>query len=120
MARLFDLLPPRFRAPRQRRGWLHSRHCPASLRWCAIATCTRSIWSTAAARWCCSIGSTRTLRIRSGIWRAGPPTGSDDLRMELLGWLYDYVCLLWSELYLNLRRDDPQGGISSRIQLLAA
>jgi thiamine kinase-like enzyme len=34
-----------------------------------------------------------------------PPTGNESLRLKLLGWLYDYVCLLWSELYLNLRRD---------------
>jgi thiamine kinase len=49
-----------------------------------------------------------------------PPTPSDYVRLELLGWLYDYVCLLWSELYLNLRRDDPQGAIATRVQLLAA
>jgi thiamine kinase len=49
-----------------------------------------------------------------------PPTPDDYLRLELLVWLYDYVCLLWSELYLNLRREDPQGSIAARIQLLAA
>jgi thiamine kinase-like enzyme len=32
------------------------------------------------------------------------PTGEESLRLQLLGWLYDYVCLWWSELYLNLRR----------------
>jgi thiamine kinase len=32
------------------------------------------------------------------------PTGDEYLRLQLLGWLYDYVCLWWSELYLNLRR----------------
>ncbi len=26
-------------------------------------------------------------------------------RLRRLGWLYDYVCLLWSELYLNPQRD---------------
>jgi thiamine kinase-like enzyme len=49
-----------------------------------------------------------------------PPTRDEYLRLELLGWLYDYVCLLWSELYLKLHRDDPQGGIAARVQLLAA
>jgi hypothetical protein len=29
------------------------------------------------------------------------PTPSEWSRLELLGWLYDYVCLLWSELYLR-------------------
>jgi thiamine kinase-like enzyme len=32
------------------------------------------------------------------------PTGEESQRMRLLGWLYDYVCLLWSELYLSLPR----------------
>ena len=48
------------------------------------------------------------------------PTRDEYLRLRLLGWLYDYVCLLWSELYLNLRRDDPQGAIATRVRLLAA
>jgi thiamine kinase len=34
-----------------------------------------------------------------------PPTRDENLRLELLGWLYDYICLLWSELYLNLHRN---------------
>jgi aminoglycoside phosphotransferase (APT) family kinase protein len=33
-----------------------------------------------------------------------PPTHDECLRLRLLAWLYDYVCLLWSELYLNLHR----------------
>jgi thiamine kinase-like enzyme len=64
-----------------------------------------------------------------------PPTRNECSRLELLGWLYDYVCLLWSELYVNLhrggppgadtpcaavRREDLQGGIAARAQLLAA
>jgi hypothetical protein len=72
-----------------------------------------------------------------------PPARTDYLRLQLLGWLYDYVCLLWSELYLNLHRnerpgadsrgadspgvnssgaalDDPQGGVAARARLLAA
>jgi len=32
-----------------------------------------------------------------------PPRRADEERLELLVWLYDYVCLLWSELYLKTR-----------------
>ena len=62
-----------------------------------------------------------------------PPTRTEHLRLQLLGWLYDYVCLLWSGLYLNLHRNerpgvdtpnaapgDPQGGVAARARLLAA
>jgi thiamine kinase-like enzyme len=38
-----------------------------------------------------------------------PPTRNEYLRLQLLGWLYDYVCLLWSELYLSGHRDEPRG-----------
>jgi thiamine kinase-like enzyme len=38
-----------------------------------------------------------------------PPTCNEYLRLELLGWLYDYVCLLWSELYLSRHRDELPG-----------
>ena len=33
------------------------------------------------------------------------PTIDQWQRLRLLMWLYDYVCLLWSELYLNSRHD---------------
>lgn len=62
------------------------------------------------------------------------PTHNDYVRLQLLGWLYDYVCLLWSELYLNLRqgaRPDAalhgaapdraaEGDVSARAEVLAA
>ncbi|MEP6547757.1 MAG: phosphotransferase [Gammaproteobacteria bacterium] len=57
------------------------------------------------------------------------PSGNECLRLRLLGWLYDYVCLLWSELYLNLERDrrtgagqriDEPGTVVGRVGLLAA
>ena len=38
-----------------------------------------------------------------------PPTHNEYLRLRLLGWLYDYVCLLWSELYLSRHRNEPPG-----------
>ena len=48
------------------------------------------------------------------------PTGNEYLRLRLLGWLYDYVCLLWSELYLNLAREGrPGAAVASRTQLLS-
>jgi thiamine kinase-like enzyme len=71
--------------------------------------------------------------LRNYLGRA--PTRDEHLRLQLLGWLYDYVCLLWSELYLNLRRgarqadaaqaddaqgDAAQGDVSGRAKLLAA
>ncbi|HEY4445222.1 MAG TPA: phosphotransferase [Steroidobacteraceae bacterium] len=49
-----------------------------------------------------------------------PPTRDEYVRLELLGWLYDYICLLWSDLYLELHRDDPQVDVAARAQLLAA
>jgi thiamine kinase-like enzyme len=35
------------------------------------------------------------------------PTPEERSRLRLLSWLYDYVCLLWSELYLSLHRGGP-------------
>jgi thiamine kinase-like enzyme len=35
------------------------------------------------------------------------PTPAECSRLRLLSWLYDYVCLLWSELYLSLHRGRP-------------
>jgi thiamine kinase len=58
-----------------------------------------------------------------------PPTGDECMRLQLLGWLYDYVCWLWAELYLDLQRDPEHGeapgdaareGILARCRLVAA
>jgi thiamine kinase-like enzyme len=38
------------------------------------------------------------------------PTQGEQQRLRRLGWLYDYVCLLWSQLYLNLRSGGRQDG----------
>jgi thiamine kinase len=38
------------------------------------------------------------------------PTPQEYARLQLVGWLYDYVCLLWSELYLNLPQAARRGG----------
>jgi thiamine kinase-like enzyme len=53
------------------------------------------------------------------------PTADESSRLQLLGWLYDYVCLLWSELYLNLQRgvaqgDSSLGSVSARALELTA
>jgi thiamine kinase len=57
--------------------------------------------------------------LRSYLLRS--PTGTEYMRLRLLGWLYDYVCLLWSELYLNLaRQHGPDAAVASRTQLLRA
>jgi thiamine kinase-like enzyme len=51
----------------------------------------------------------------------GRPTAPDDWsRLQVLAALYDYICLLWSELYLNQRPDGANEGISARVDLLAA
>ena len=45
------------------------------------------------------------------------PVPEERSRLRLLSWLYDYVCLLWSELYLSLSALDE---VSARAHLLAA
>jgi thiamine kinase-like enzyme len=47
------------------------------------------------------------------------PTPLEWQRLRLLMWLYDYVCLLWGELYLKTRRDGVNG-IRKRSTLLDA
>jgi thiamine kinase-like enzyme len=54
-----------------------------------------------------------------------PPGPMEYLRLQLLVWLYDYVCLLWSELYLNLHSGVETGpaaedGVSARAHQLEA
>jgi thiamine kinase-like enzyme len=38
-------------------------------------------------------------------YRGSAPAAAERARFRLMLWLYDYVCLLWCELYLNLRQD---------------
>jgi hypothetical protein len=47
------------------------------------------------------------------------PRASEAVHLRLLGWLYDYVCLLWSELYSRLRPAGTANGAAARAQLLA-
>ena len=37
------------------------------------------------------------------------PTPAQAGRLRRLAWLYDYVCLLWSELYLSSRSEGGEG-----------
>ncbi len=37
------------------------------------------------------------------------PSAAEAARLSRLAWLYDYVCVLWSELYLSSRPDDEPG-----------
>jgi thiamine kinase len=46
-------------------------------------------------------------------------TASEAARLWRLVWLYDYVCLLWSELYLRLRPAAAASGTAARARLLA-
>jgi thiamine kinase len=61
----------------------------------------------------------RHLLLQSYLGREPTPQGA--LRLARLTWLYDYVCLLWSELYLSLRSDpsDSTDTVSARARELA-
>jgi thiamine kinase len=50
------------------------------------------------------------------------PTPDERSRLALLGWLYDYICLLWSERYLERARlpDSAPDGVAARAAGLAA
>jgi len=48
------------------------------------------------------------------------PDESDWTRCRLLGWLYDYVCLLWSELYLYSDRSGAASAVRTRAAVLRA
>ena len=41
-------------------------------------------------------------------------------RLSLWMWLYDYVCLLWSELYLKRAPDEASRGVEHRLECLCA
>jgi thiamine kinase-like enzyme len=47
------------------------------------------------------------------------PDEAEWMRCKILNWLYDYVCLLWSELYLSSRRGGPPE-LAPRAALLQA
>ena len=47
------------------------------------------------------------------------PAPDEQLRLRRLAWLYDYVCLLWSELYLNLHGAGQAGTAEEAVALRA-
>ena len=55
-----------------------------------------------------------------GAYRGGDPTALECARFELLVWLFDYVCLLWSEQYLSRTgaAEPAAAGVSARARLL--
>ncbi len=48
------------------------------------------------------------------------PASAERARLRDMLWLYDYVCLLWSVLYLNQRPEEASGEVAGRIELLEA
>ena len=48
-----------------------------------------------------------------------PAEPAESARLGQLMWLYDYICLLWSELYLNQRSGAASDGVSARAEQLA-
>jgi thiamine kinase len=49
-----------------------------------------------------------------------PPATEEEERLRALVWLYDYVCLLWSDLSLRLGKGAAADGIGARAARLAA
>ena len=46
------------------------------------------------------------------------PSSADLRRLGALAWLYDYVCLLWSQLYVNLRDGADNAWVAARAEQL--
>ena len=92
-------------------------HGPVLLDW-EYAHVSDPLWDLAG--WCCNndlCAETRRLLLASYLGRQ--PSAEDAWRLDHLGWLYDYVCLLWSDVYATLRPEIPGDAISVRAQLLA-
>jgi thiamine kinase len=64
--------------------------------------------------------SDRLLRELLAAYLGRPPDDYEWTRCKLLVWLYDYVCLLWSRLYLKLRRGGVTDDIETRAGVLNA
>ena len=76
------------------------------------------LWDLAG--WCANNDfESATQRELLGEYLGTLPCSDEWARFRLLMWLYDYVCLLWGELYVSLRRDASKG-ISRRATKLDA
>lgn len=92
-------------------------HGPVLLDW-EYAHVSEPLWDLAG--WSCNndlCADARRLLLASYLGRR--PGADEAARLEQLAWLYDYVCLLWCEVYATLRPDIPGDTISERAQLLA-
>lgn len=49
-----------------------------------------------------------------------PAGDHESERLQLFTWLYDYVCLLWSEIYLTQRACAPGGEVAARAERLTS
>jgi aminoglycoside phosphotransferase (APT) family kinase protein len=47
------------------------------------------------------------------------PQSNEWARFDALAWIYDYMCLLWCELYLSRRPDDQSSVVAARAATLA-
>jgi thiamine kinase len=47
-----------------------------------------------------------------------PPDSDERTRLDALVWLYDYVCLMWSQLYLNQRPRPASQDVTAREECL--
>ncbi|HLN50017.1 MAG TPA: choline/ethanolamine kinase family protein [Steroidobacteraceae bacterium] len=92
-------------------------HGPVLLDW-EYAHVSDPLWDLAG--WSCNndlCADTRQLLLERYLGRQ--PGTADASRLEHLVWLYDYVCLLWSEVYATLRPDIPGDAISALARRLA-
>lgn len=51
-------------------------------------------------------------------YRQRPLEANERTRLRILVWLYEYVCLLWSELYLSDRPSPASGEVAARAERL--
>jgi thiamine kinase-like enzyme len=87
---------------------------PVLLDW-EYAHVSEALWDLAG--WACNTdldGQARALLLASYFGR--PPTKAETERFEHLRWLYDYVCVLWSAVYLGTV-GAPDGRILDRARL---
>ena len=89
---------------------------PVLLDW-EYAHSSDAFWDLAA--WSCNNDLTKSLRLELLVhYGRRAPGPEDTMRLDLLCWLFDYVCLLWSELYLSLRGESL--AVSGRVRVIEA